>query len=451
MNAGDGPYHASVPLDEQRTARQDVSSSLTVGASIAAWSIGAFVFYLIAGRALGPEQYGLAAALQSAIIVVAVPIIALQWSSARVIASGGSEGRAAAMATYRRGLVRGTAVVLALAIVATGVVIAITASGRDIPLAALCITFVAIVLHVPLLTAEGALQGSHRYVGLAWSYAASGVLRVPLILLLLLAPIGDVNATVLAVAIAVGIGAAWAVGLTWPDIRGVGAPRREDWRQFTSPLPAIVVGLGGIAILQNVDVIAAKLSIGGADAGLFGAAAVLAKGLLVVPQALTIVLLPRVAEQEARGRPTGSFLAVGVLAMAITGVAAMAVAAVVEGPVMTIAFGPEYEPAASLLVPFIGATTLLGALLILVNHHVARSDHRFVWVVGALAIVQIGLLAAFSDSMNVIITIDAAVAAVGLVAHEIIYAGTDESMITGATAQARSLMHRIRKSSEGTS
>lgn len=451
MNAGGGPYHAAVPPDEQRTARQDVTSSLTVGASIAAWSVGAFVFYLVAGRALGPEQYGLAAALQSVIVVVAVPVIALQWSAARCIASQGAGGRTAALATYRRGLAWGTGVACVLALIATGVVVGIALTGHDVPLAALILTSVAIVLHVPLLTAEGALQGSHRYVGLAWSYASSGVLRAPLLLLLLLAPIGNVNATVLAVAIAVGIGAAWAVGLTLPETRGVGRPPPEAWKAFTAPLPAIVVGLGGIAILQNTDVIAAKLSIGGAEAGLFGAAAVLAKGLLVVPQALTIVLLPRVAEQEARARPTGSFLAVGVLVMTVTGIAAMAVAAVIEEPVMSITFGAAFEPAASLLVPFLGATTLLGALLILVNHHVARSDHRFVWVVGGLAVIQIVLLVFFSTSAGLIITIDAAVAALGLVAHEIIYAGSDESILVGAAAQAKALMRRMRRPTEGAS
>lgn len=449
MNARDGPYHAPVPPDEQRTARQDVTSSLTVGASIAAWSIGAFVFYLIAGRALGPAQYGLAAALQSVIVVVAVPIIALQWSVARVVASGGPEAQAGAMGTYKRALARGTGLAAALAAIATVVVIAIASTGHDVPTAALVLTFAAIVLHVPLLVAEGALQGSHRYAGLAWSYAASGVLRAPLLVLLLVAPIGDVNATVLAVALAVGIGAAWAVGLTRPGLRTATRPSATDWSDFTRPLPAIAIGLGGIAVLQNVDVIAAKLSLGGVDAGLFGAAAVLAKGLLVVPQALTIVLLPRVAEQEARGKPTGSFLAVGVLVMAVTGILAMAVAAVIEGPVMTIAFGSAFEGAASLLVPFLGATTMLGALLILVNHHVARSDHRFVWVVGALALVQITLLALFGHSAGMIITIDAAVAGVGLLIHEVIYAGTSESMISGAGTQAMNIIRRLRQSSKG--
>jgi O-antigen/teichoic acid export membrane protein len=329
--------------------------------------------------------------------------------------------------------------------------VTMASSGRDLPLVALLLTFGAIVLHVPLLVAEGALQGSHRYAGLAWSYAASGVLRAPLLLLLLVAPLGDVNATVLAVLLAVGIGAAWAVGLTVPATRGAGRPSDHAWRGFTGPLPAIAIGLGGIAVLQNVDVIAAKLSLGGTEAGLFGAAAVIAKGLLVIPQALTIVLLPRVAEQEARGKPTGSFLAVGVLVMAVAGLAAMAVAAVIEGPVMQVAFGSQFELAAALLVPFLGATTLLGALLILVNHHVARSDHRFVWAVGALAVIQVILLIFFSGSARMIIAVDAAVGALGLVAHEVIYAGTNESMVAGAGAQAKAAVRRLRGTSRGAS
>ena len=49
--------------------RGDVGNSMVVGASIAAWSIGVFVYYLVAGRLLGPDAYGLVAALQSVIVL----------------------------------------------------------------------------------------------------------------------------------------------------------------------------------------------------------------------------------------------------------------------------------------------------------------------------------------------------------------------------------------------
>ncbi len=418
---------------------------MIVGTSLAVWSLGAFVFYLIAGRTLGPEAYGLAAALQGVIVLLATPAGSLQWSIARTIASSDEASRADAMAAYRRAVIMLTAAAAVLAVVASAVTAIIDSAAGPIPLWPLIITYFSVVGFVPLFLGEGALQGEHRYTGFAWSYGATGVLRVPLLLLLFMLPIGLVDATVLAVGLAFALGAVWAVWLTRSSLASRMRPTPTTWRAFSGPLPIVALGLAGIAVLSNIDVVAAKLAIGGGDAGLFGAAAVVAKVLLLVPQALTVVLLPRVAERQASGQRTGSLLAIGVLAIFVSGALAMLLAIPLEEPIMTLAFGPQFAPAASLLVPFFGATTLLGALLILVNHHVARSDHRFIWAVAGLAVLQIGLLVPFSGSSAQIIAVDAVVAALGLIIHEIIYFKTDESMVRGLGAQVTGILRAARR------
>ncbi len=449
MEARDAPYDAHVPEQQSTRASGAIRNSLIIGISIAAWSIGAFAFYLIAGRILGPETYGLAAALQSVIIVGSTPIIALQWSIARITASNTGERRGAAMAVYRRAVIVGTASAFALACLASIVTVAISASHEGIPTVPLVLTYFSIVVMVPLLLALGTLQGEERYGTFAWSYAATGVLRAPLLVLLFLLPIGQVNATVLAVGVTFGIGAIWAMSATHRDLTAVGNHDQAVWRSFTRALPATGAGLAGIAMLTNVDVIAAKLALGGTEAGLFGAASVIAKSLMVVPAALTIVLLPRVAARESAGERTGSLLAAGILVMAATGILAMVLVYPLETTVIDIAFGSQYEAAAPLLIPFIGATTLLGALFILVNHHVARSDHRFVWAVGGLAVLQLVLLVFFSTSAQAIILIDAVVAGIGLVIHEMMYFRTDESMLRGAGAQFAAMFRRVARRNQG--
>ncbi len=449
MDTHDAPYIASVPSDQPNRGGSDIRNSLTVGASIAAWSIGAFAFYLIAGRALGPDAYGLVAALQSLVVIVALPIAALQWSTARIAAAATDNTQADGQAAYRRGLVLSTGVAVVLAGIATIVTALLWTTNGDIPFWPLIITYFTIVLMVPLFIACGNLQGQHRFTGFAWSYASTGVLRAPLLLLLLLIPFSDVDAAMMASLMATAVGSLWATSLTRSDLRIRTRPTPAMWRNFLSPLPAATVGLIGIGVLANVDVIVAKLVIGGEQAGLFGAASVMAKSLLVVPQALTIVLLPRVVQREARGQRTGSLLAAGVLVMALTGLLAMIAAIPLAEPMINIAFGSQYTAASTLLVPFFGATTLLGALLILVNHHVARSDHRFVWAVGGLAVLDIALLALFAHSSQAIIAINAIVAGVGLVIHEMIYFNTDESMLRGARAQFAAVIRRMSRRDRG--
>jgi O-antigen/teichoic acid export membrane protein len=433
-----------------RDPRGAVHSTAIVAGSLVAWSIGAYVFFLLAGRLLGPEDYGLAAALLAVIVVGATPLIALQWSSARVMAGGDTTGMEDARGVYRRTLVLATWGAVAVALAASAVVIGVGATGRDIPAGALVATFWALAPFVPLLVATGALQGRHRYWGFAWSYGITGVLRAPVLLLLLAVPfLTGVEATVLGVTIPTALGAVLAIWLSRDLLARAPRPSSAAWRSFGAGLGVATVGLIGIAVLTNVDVIAAKVSLGGAEAGYFGAAAIIAKALMLVPQALTTVLLPRVTERQQRGEPTGSLLAIGVLAMFITGITAMALAVPLEGPITTITFGSAFEPAAGLVVPFFGATTLLGALLILVNHHVARGDRKFAWTVGALAIVQVALLVAYGDSAHAIIAIDAIVAGAGLVIHEVMYLQTDESMLMGAGRQARDVLRRLRSGESG--
>ncbi len=426
-----------------RDPRGALHSTAIVGASLVAWSIGAYLFYLLAGRLLGPEDYGLAASLQAVAVVVALPTIALQWSSARVVAATG--GGHDASTVYRRAIIWSTALAIVAAAAATVVTIAIAQSSPGVPVGALAATYWSLVPVVPLFLALGVLQGRHRYGGFGWSYALTGVLRPPFLLLFIgIGVVSAVESTMVATGIPYAVGAIAAVWLTRDLLRRPGKPPAEAWRSFRTGLGGAAIGLAGIAVLTNVDVVAAKLKIGGAEAGYFGAAAVIAKALMLVPQALTVILLPRVAERRQQGRATGSLLAVGVLTMFAAGLIAMAVALPLEGPITTITFGTEFEPAADLVVPFFGATTLLGALLILVNHHVARSDHRFAWTVGALAIVQMILLGFFGTSAGAIIAIDAIVAGAGLVIHEVMYLHTDESMLVGAGRQTREIRRRLR-------
>lgn len=425
-----------------RDSRSALRSTGVVGASLLAWSIGSYVFYLVAGRLLGPDDYGLVAALQGVIVVLAMPCTALQWSMARTIASRAQADRDQALAVYRRALLSGTLIAIGLALIATATTVALHAAHPGIPMWALISTYATAIPLIPLMLTIGALQGEHRYGGYAVSYGATGVLRAPLLVGLLVLPIGGVEATLLATGAAYVVGVLWAAWLTRDDLRRSAPPSAEAWRGFTHSLPATAVGLAGLASLINLDVVAAKLGLGGDEAGYFGAASILAKAMILVPQALTIILLPRVAEREKHGQPTGPLLAAGVSITVVAGALAMGVAFLIEDPVMTLTFGSAYAPGAALVAPFIGATTLLGALLVLVNHHVARSDHRFVWMVGSLAIVHVVLLVLMSGSAYGIIAADAITAGLGLVVHEIVYWKTDECMVRGVARQFSTLRRR---------
>ena len=280
---------------------------------------------------------------------------------------------------------------------------------------------------LPFFVAIGALQGESRYAGFGVSWALTGILPAPAMFPLLAIATGPAAAVVLGSGVAILVGLLLAMWLTRHDLRISRAPSRATWERFTSGLGATIVGLFGFASLVPLGVVVAKLHLPPGEAGYYGAANTLGRAVLMIPQVVAIVLLPRVARRRTGDLPTGALLAIGAAATLAIGFAAAGSALVAGMPLITLTFGSAYEAAPTLLPQILAASTLIGVLLILVNHHVARSDHRFAWALAALLI-------ALGVTMNAIIAVDAGVAVLGLIVHEVIYRGTAESLVAGVRA-----------------
>ena len=187
------------------------------------------------------------------------------------------------------------------------------------------------------------------------------------------------------------------------------------------PLVPIVVGLSGLGVLTNLDVIVGKAALGAEEAGQFAAAATLAKAVFLVPQAVSFVLLPRVAARSAQARNTGVLLGV-----------AVAVTLVAGGLASLLLGGRRAAPrdhvrvrvhwVGGILGAYAAASTLIGALswsssttsagAPTVSCGASRGSRS-----------PSGPFAAFHDSAEAIIAVDAAVGPAGILLHELMYPG----------------------------
>lgn len=419
-----------------RARAAGVAGGPAVLAALIAWNLGNYVFFLAAGRFLGPADFGLAAALLAVTVIVSVPGNALQYGVAHSVAVPLEPSDGVPSAVYRRAWRRSLWMAPVVAAVVAVGILAAGAADPDAPVGPMLLTLLVVIPMAPLFLSLGQLQGELRYGSYATAFALWGVPR-PLFLVPLALVGLEVSAAIGATALALVTAATFAAVATAPRLAGPLPPRGPDWAAFTHSLPPVVVGLSAVACLTNLDVVAAKLSLSPDEAGYFGAEAVLGKAVIIVPQALAIVLLPRVAARRAGGGDTGRQLALAVVITLAVGGAAALLCIPLADLITRVAFGSDYLPGADLLAPLVAASTLLGLAIVLVTHHAARRDHRFVWAVGGVAVLQVLGLVLFGDSAGAIIWVDVVAGAAVLVVHEVIHGRDDDGIVRGLARLGR--------------
>lgn len=345
------------PADEAARRRLVTTGMtlVTVGAMTA--NVLAYLLHLLAGRWLLPEGYGEFASLLTTQLVLAVPALALQTVIARSIARGGLEAEARAL-TYRV-----AAVVAVLAIVLTPVLSWIFSTALTASAAAL----VAAPLLVLLAGELGLLQGRERFGTLGAVLAGAGLGKVlPAVAALWLGagPAGALVAGAVGTAVVV-LGArataARAGRVQAPRGSGTSGAGAIGSTDVSAVLRASQVQLVLIA-LSSIDLLMARAVLSETDAGLYAMGAVATKAAFWLPQAVGVVLYPRMSRPEQSPQAVRMTLAV------LLGIGAVVVAAaVVAAPLVPLLVGEDYRPITGLLwlFAFEGAVLaiLQGALI----------------------------------------------------------------------------------------
>ncbi|MEU2005647.1 polysaccharide biosynthesis protein [Rhodococcus sp. NPDC019627] len=334
-----------------RMTRQSLTTSavagvtmVTAGSMVA--NVASYLLHLPASRWLGPAGYGEFASLLAAQLVLAVPALALQTVVAREVVRGRG-AHAVRQLGYRCAVIVGIAALL----LAPGVAWALE-TGMLATVSAL-ITAPVLVL---LATEQGLLQGAARFGPLSIVLAGAGIAKVvPAVVVL---AVGGGPGFALA-ASAVGTGVVALAARVFADPDPAGATSTPIG--VAAVLKASQVQLALIA-LSSMDLVLARIVLSNDDAGLYALGAVATKAAFWLPQAVGVVLYPRMAN------PAHSVQAVRSAIAVLVGLGAVLVAVVaVSAPLVPLLVGEAYQPVQSLLWLFAlqGAclAVLQGALL----------------------------------------------------------------------------------------
>ncbi|MDH6677242.1 O-antigen/teichoic acid export membrane protein [Rhodococcus sp. LBL1] len=380
--------------------RQSLSGStvagmtmVTVGSMTA--NIAAYLLALPALRWLGPAGYGEFASLLAAQLVLAVPALALQTVVAREVVHGKPTAALRALG-YRCAAIVG---VVAL------VLVPIMSWALDTSLGATASALVAAPLLVLLGTEQGLLQGAGRFAELSVVLAGAGIAKVaPAVAVLAVG--GGPGPTLLAGAAGTGVMAFVArliAGRRASVTDGEGGAASIG---VATVLRASQVQLALIA-LSSMDLVIARMVLDSHDAGLYAAGAVATKAAFWLPQAIGVVLYPKMANPEHSAAAVRSALGVLTALGAV-----LVVGAAIAAPLAPILFGSDYAPVQGILWMFAwnGAAlaVLQGALLSAI-----AGDRTYLAIVAWVGLaVEATLMFTVADTVRQFITVAACVATV---------------------------------------
>ena len=311
------------------------TATMVVGTLVAATA--AYAFQLVAGRALGPEEFAPITVLWTIqFLVFTTVFVPMEQLTIRRL-SGITNERAP-----RRLFVSAIA-----ASVVISVVFAVLTLDRllDGHVTYLWVTTVLIASYGAFALARGALAGHRRFAEYGWSTMAESVLRL----------------AVAAVVLAVGAG---VVGVAWSLVPG--ALVVYLWRPFrdtpqpVDPSPPVRAGAALITFITanaaSQTIVAAgplvvgALGAGSAERSVFFETFLLFRAPLTVAYSLIARVLPgftRTAESEARVRLANWSMRLGFAATGAAG-AAFAVGHWIGPDLVALFLGEEYRPSADL-------------------------------------------------------------------------------------------------------
>ena len=372
--------------------------------------VGGFVYHAIAGRVLGPEVYSQVAFLIAVYAVGTGPaqilIVVLARYTAMLSARGDPGVRSLMARTVRLIAIPCLFFILLTTLFARPIAL-YAHVGSTIPILVLGFS-IALIWQVAI--PRGILQGLQRFTSLSLNLSLELLVRTVLVYLLLKAGYAVSGAMS---AVFIGLVFVFFLGLWSLRDHFRRGQSRVYLRVMASFSLTASVGIIGVLILFNQDVILAKHYLSDHDAGIYGGLNKIGTILYYLTLSVSQVLFPRVVEAVAKEEHPGRILLSSAGILTALGAAALLVFAVAPGLVVGVLFGPSFSDAIPLVFPvgLIGLALALDNLL--VQFFMAVHDRLFMPILALGAVTEAVLIVLFHARVGQVV-LDVLAALVGL-------------------------------------
>jgi len=350
---------------------------------MAATTVGGLFMWLVhvpAQAGLPPAEYGVFLALLQLLNLMLIPAIGLQMVFAQQAAAAIREELSRQLAhTVRRVLLGVSLIWLCMAVIVLGFRHELAAMLKIANPAALWITVGIGLATVWLPVMQGLLQGRQDFFWLGWSQILNGCGRFVSVLLIVGVLGGWAAGAMLGALIGFVVAlvvSAWQTRAVW-----LAPGARLRWDGWVARVAPLSLGLSASQFMLGADQLLVQSIFDKDVTGLYGAAGMIGRGLVVFTAPLMAVMFPKIVASAARAERTNVLAqALGATAL-VGGLAALTCTIVPELP-LRIVYKPYYWASAP-LVPWFGWCMLpLTMANVLISNLLARERFAAVpWLV----------------------------------------------------------------------
>lgn len=360
---------------------------LIMGASMISAGVLDYAVNVVAGRWLGPIDYGIfisVTAILQILLLLSIAIrIVVAFYTAEFGAGSDSANRVAALVhrawrwAWRWGLLS-----TALMVSISSLLSRLLRLPSSWPLWAASLMVLMLFLRE---TTYGALQGIQAFTGLGLAQIMQALLRLLFaagFILLGWRAVGAIVAQPLGCILALGVALRWLR----PQFRNRVniLDRAVSWRFSACTL----LGLAFFGVLTNLDALFVKHFFSPEIAGNYGTVVTLSKVSLFLPWAIGFVLLPKVTRRQAEGRDPRPILLLALAATLAPGLAITTGYFLAPGSLVRIIFTGAYADPGVVLGLASLASTLYAALFIWLNYALSLERPAFVSALAGVLVWQ---------------------------------------------------------------
>ncbi len=371
----------------------DTAKAAGLAGAMIANNVIALVATVVFARLL--SDYSSLGALISYLLILTVAGQAMQVATARegVLGHLGlGDGLTATLRNWTRGMLLVTLALTVLSVLLRDPIASAVGVGhRWAWAAALGIPAGCMYLEVSLL--RGALQGVVDYKGVGLSLVGEQGVRL-IAGAVFAIPLGVTGAYLGSLLSYIGMSAycglrlrRYARSYVAPSDAPVTPPPVSLWSHIRGALVPIA-GLAVIAVLQNIDIIAAKHRFSNVDANSYAAVAVAAKVLIWVAIGAGFYLVPEVSRRRAEGEDTRPVLFKTLVIILAAATPCLLIYAFGAHPLISAVFGAKKARASDSLLPLGAAFTVLASTYLAIQYGLALKRTWFLLPLAVVALAE---------------------------------------------------------------